>query len=215
MLTQSLWANLPADIRERFVAHSVKLEFKRGESIYRQGESPQGIYFVETGLIGLVLLAAGSGKEHLLRFFKQGQFFGHRSLFANEEYHASTIALETTCVKLIKKDIIFQTLKERPELYRNVVRILSHELRRSEVQRVMILENQVLARTAQALIYLKDLHPDHHWTRLEIANFTASTVSTIIKALSQLEMEGLIEQKGRAINILDRNGLIALQDAEI
>lgn len=214
MLSKVLWTRLPSDLRERFESRSKKLELKRGEMVYRQGESPRGIYFVERGLIGLTLLAALSGKEHLLRFYRQGQFFGHRALFANEEYHASTLALEPSVVQFISKEVIFEALREHPELYQDVVSVLAKELRRCEVQRVMILENQVLSRTAQALIYLKDLHPNHNWTRQEIANFTASTVSTIIKTLSQLEIEGLIEQKGRAINILDRDRLIALQDLE-
>jgi CRP-like cAMP-binding protein len=61
---------------------------------------------------------------------------------------------------------------------------------------------------------LKDLHPDHNWTRQEIANFCASTVSTVIKALSELEELNLIKQDGRSIQVLNRDGLIALQDNE-
>lgn len=79
----------------------------------------------------------------------------------------------------------------------------------------MILENQILPRTAQALVYLKELHPAHKWTRQEIANFSASTVSTIIKALAELEAKGLIRQEGRSIDILNREGLIALQDHDL
>jgi CRP-like cAMP-binding protein len=76
----------------------------------------------------------------------------------------------------------------------------------------MILENQILSRTAQTIIYLKDIHPNHNWTRQEIANFCASTVSTIIKAMAELEDMGLISQKGRSIDILDREGLLNLEN---
>ncbi len=99
-----------------------------------------------------------------------------------------------------------------PVLLKDVVVVLAKELRQAEIQHVMILENQILARAAQALIYLKDLHPEHSWTRQEIANFCASTVSTIIKTLAELEARGLILQEGRAITILNREGLLLLQD---
>ena len=78
----------------------------------------------------------------------------------------------------------------------------------------MILENEILVRTAFAIVSLKDLHPDHNWTRQEIANFCASTTSTIIKALAEFEERGLIEQTGRKIKIIDRAKLIALQDGD-
>ena len=108
--------------------------------------------------------------------------------------------------------MVLKTLSEHPELYKHLIHVLSKELRRCEVQHVMILENQILARTAQALVYLKDLHPKHPWTRQEIANFCASTVSTVIKALAKLEAMNLIRQDGRQIEILDRDSLINLQE---
>ena len=74
----------------------------------------------------------------------------------------------------------------------------------------MILENQILSRTAQAIIYLKDLYPEHNWTRQEIANFCASTVSTVIKAMAELEDMGLIKQQGRSIEILKREELLQM-----
>ncbi|MGZ3773606.1 MAG: Crp/Fnr family transcriptional regulator [Pseudobdellovibrionaceae bacterium] len=212
---KELWADLPNDVRNQFMAQSLTLELKRGDSIYRQGDIPKGIYFINKGLVGLMLIGSGSGKEHLLRFFKQGQFFGHRALFSNEGYHGNTVALEPTVLKLVPKNIVLSALEKNPILYKDVVGVLANELRRCEIQHVMILENQILGRIAQALIYLKDLHPEHNWTRQEIANFCASTVSTVIKTLAQLEDSGYISQEGRAITILNREGLISLQDSEV
>lgn len=211
MAFRNIWQNLPVETRELFEQSARLIELKRGQFVYRAGEMPQGIYFVGSGLVGLVVVGSSS-KEHLLRFFREGQFFGHRSLFSQEPYHGSAVALEPTYLKLVPEKVILSALEIRPELYREVVITLAQELRRCELQRVMILENQVLSRAAQALVYLKDLHPDHNWTRQEIADFCASTNSTIIKALAELESLGLIRQSGRTIAILDRKGLISLQD---
>jgi CRP-like cAMP-binding protein len=212
---KDLWADLPAEVRWQFESQSKLIELKRSEFVYRQGDIPRGIFFVKKGLVGLMLTGQDSGKEHLLRFFRQGQFFGHRALFSNEGHHGNSIAIEPTIVKLVPKEIIMMAIEKQPRLLRDVVKVLSKELRRCETHQVMILENQILARTAQAVVYLKDLHPDHSWTRQEIANFCASTVSSVIKALSELEELNLIKQDGRSIHVLDRDGLIALQDGEI
>lgn len=212
MAYSEIWTNLPADVTAEFDSAAKAIQFKRGDTVYRPGDQPQGLYFVEKGLVGLMLTGASSGHEHLLRFFRQGQFFGHRALFSDEGYHGSTVVLEPTVLKLVPKANVLYALQKRPELYRGIVQILASELRRCEEQHVMILENEILARTAQALIYLKELKPDHLWTRQEIANFCASTVSTVIKAMAELESMGLIKQDGRQIEILDRDALIHLQD---
>lgn len=211
---KELWSDLSNELRWQFESQSQTLELKRGDFVYRQGDQPKGIYFVKKGLVGLVLMGAHSGKEHLLRFFRQRQFFGHRALFSQEGYHGTTVVLEPTVLKLVPKAVILGALEKHPELLKNVVGVLAKELRRCETQHVMILENEILIRVAQSLVYLKDLHPDHHWTRQEIANFCASTVSTVIKALAEIEKRGLIFQEGRSIKILNRDALVALQEED-
>lgn len=206
----SLWSTLPDDVKNMFDKNSIILSHKRGDKIYHAGETPRGIYFIESGLVGLLIIGVESGKEHLLRFFKQGQFFGHRSLFSDEPYHGNTIALESCNIRLVKKATIQEALNKYPEMYKEILLVTAKELRRCENQHVMILENQILPRTAQAIIYLKDLYPEHNWTRQEIANFCASTVSTVIKAMAELEDLGLISQKGRSIEILKRNELLQM-----
>lgn len=212
MAYEQIWTKLPDEVKQEFQKESSLIELKRGQFVYRMDDSPRGIYFVSSGLIGLILHGS-SGKEHLLRFFREGQFFGHRSLFSDEPYHGSALALEPTYLHLVPKETVFSAMAKHPARFRDVVKVLATELRRCEQLHVMILENQILSRTAQALVYLKDLHPEHNWTRQEIADFCASTTSTIIKTLAQLENLNLIRQTGRAIEILDRNGLISLQES--
>ncbi len=209
---KQIWPNIPSDAENEFENSAKILELKRADSVYHEGESPKGLYLVEKGLVGLAIVGATSGREHLLRFFTEGQFFGHRALFSEEGYHGSTTALEPTILKLIPRQTVLCVLEKFPFLYRGILAITAKELRRCEMQHVMILENQILARTAQSIVYLKDLHPDHKWTRQEISNFCASTTSTIIKALAELEDMGFIKQDGRTIEVLNRSALIALQD---
>lgn len=214
MLFKTFFSNITFEVQDLFQREAIRKEFKRGDVVYNMGDAPKGIYFVEKGLVGLTITGQASGKEHLLRFFKCGQFFGHRALFSQEGYHGTTTVLEPTQILLVPKDVVLSALEKNPQLYKDILIIIARELRRCEEQHVMILENQILSRIGQALIYLKDLHPDHNWTRQEIANFCASTVSTVIKAMSELEDMGLIQQEGRAIQIIDREALVSLQDNE-
>lgn len=209
---KDLWSDISSEMRWYFESQSKNLELKRGEKVYSQGDTPKGLYFIKSGLVGLTILSSNSGKEHLLRFFRQGQFFGHRALFSKEGYHGNAVALEATSIKFVPKEAVLAGIAKDKSILEDVVYVLSKELRRCENQHVMILENQIKARVAQSLVYLKDLHPEHNWTRQEIANFCASTVSTVIKAMAELEQDGLISQEGRSITILKRDSLISLQD---
>lgn len=211
-LSTNQMASLPDDVRMSFLNGSKKFSCRRGDIVYRQGEQPRGIFFVETGLIGLVLLAPQSGKEHLMRFFRSGQFFGHRTYFCREGYHGSATALEETAIMFIPSEVVEGELTRHPTLLRNVVQILAKELRDCETHQIMVYENQTLGRIAQALIYLKEIRSDYNWTRQEIASFCASTVATVIKGMAQLEKQGLIRQDGRTIEIVDRKGLLEIPD---
>lgn len=214
MFGKELWSDLPSDVKWSFESKAETISLKRGEAVYRQGESPKGMYFVKRGLVGLVILAPSSGKEHLMRFFRQGQFFGHRAMFSEEGYHGTAVALEATEIRFVPRDVILAAVTKHPELLKDVVQVLSKELRRCENHQVMILENQILGRIAQSLVYLKDIHPEHNWTRQEIANFCASTVSTVIKGMARLEELGLIQQDGRVIRIVDREGLLSIVESD-
>lgn len=188
------------------------LSKKRGDWVYRAGDTPQGLYIVQSGLVGLTLIGSQSGKEYLLRFFSPGHFFGHRSFFAGEPYHANTQVLEKSELAFIEGRAMRQALENSPESYPVFLKKMALELRRSEEQHVMILENEVLSRVAMSLVFLKETQPEYDWTRQEIANFCGSTVATVIRSMAELAEQGLIEQSGRSFRILDREALIAFQD---
>lgn len=187
--------------------NKVTLTKERSEFVYRQGEMPKGIYFLKTGLVGLVSVGI-SGKEHLLRMFKPGQYFGHRSFFAKEPYHASSICLDHCEVEFVAEACIYRLLEVQPELHMNVIQTLARELRDSEEIRISFSEKDVLARTAEALIYLEKVSTDHRWTRKELADLLGSTPPTIVRTLQKLETMGLLEQQGKDYEIINYNGLL-------
>jgi len=185
--------------------------FERGDSIYNQGDIPQGVYFLRSGLVGLVS-ASSAGNEHLLRLFRSNEFFGHRSYLADEMYHATSKCLEKTAVVFLAKEDFRRCIAEHPEILWHITRKMAKELRLAEESRVTITDHDVLTRTAEALVYLKEIHPEHNWTRQEIAEFCDSTAPTIVRTLGKLEERNLIETSGRSIEIRDRDGLLSLSE---
>lgn len=188
---------------------ALTVKFKRGEIIYRMNEEPKNIYFVEKGLVGLVVWGE-SGKDHLLRLFKAGQIFGHRSLFAGEKYHASATVLDEAELRVLSKDQLRERMKGNCDLAEKLLQTLAQELRKAEAKQVVLGEKDVAARIAEALVYFKELHPTHVWTRQEIADFCGTTTPTVIRTLAGFVEEGWIVQEGREIQIMNREALLSL-----
>jgi CRP-like cAMP-binding protein len=176
--------------------------YKKGSYLYRQGDSPEFLYYFESGLAGLIRNTE-NGNESLLRLFKTDQFCGHRTLFSNETYHASSKCLADCFVKLIPKRKVLEFFDSNPNAYFYLAKSLAKELRRAEERSVTVSEGDVLQRVASALVLFKNLKPDHLWTRKEIANYCASRTPTVITALGKLETLGAISQNKREITIMN------------
>jgi CRP-like cAMP-binding protein len=183
--------------------------FKKGDILYREGDQPESVYYLESGLVAL-LRSSIKGQEHILRIFHPGRTVGHRSMVGNEPYHATAKCLETCRGKRLGKRDFFQKLEGQFSLSLALMQLLSRELRRSEIRRMMNTDADVSTRVASSLLTLKKLYPDHLWTRTEIANFIASRTPTVIKTLGDFERQGLISQEGREIKILDEERLRAI-----
>ncbi|WP_347358436.1 Crp/Fnr family transcriptional regulator [Bdellovibrio sp.] len=195
------------EFKDLFVQAKGK-KFKRGDIIYRAGETPRNIYFVESGLVGLGLWGE-SGKDHLVRLFREGQIFGHRSLFANETYHATATVIDEAEVRIMNKAEIREQMKGNCDLAEKLLETLAKELRQAEAKQLVLSEKDAPARIAEAVVYLKELHPDYDWTRQEIADFCGTTTPTVIRTLARFVEDGLLEQKGREIIILDKERLLS------
>lgn len=214
MAQMNFSSHLPPDARILIEANTHYRHYKKGSTIYSPGEMPIGIYFVKEGLVGLISIS-NKGSQHLLRLFAANNFFGHRALFAEEPYHGQTICLEPSEIGLVPLRIIEEILKQFPEVARLIISTLARELGLAEAIRQKIADDEVIQRIASSLVYLKEIHADHKWTRNEIANYCASTGPTVIRGLSALEEMGLIEQSGREIKILNRSQLIQIAQGEI
>lgn len=182
--------------------------YGRGEAVYRAGDEATEVFQVRRGLVGLVAHSK-DGMTHLLRLFRPGEYFGHRAALAGERYHATATALEETELLSVPTADVERALAD-PKAARLMIARLAKDLGFAERYRVDVLDSEVLAKTAHALLYLKGIAPEHRWTRAEIASFCGATVSTIIRTMAKLESAGLIRQDGREFELLNRAELMSM-----
>jgi CRP/FNR family transcriptional regulator, polysaccharide utilization system transcription regulator len=75
---------------------------KKGEPIFEEGESVNGIYCVKDGVCKLSKLSA-NGKDQIVKLVKPGELLGQRSMISDEPANLSAVALEDMEVCFIPK----------------------------------------------------------------------------------------------------------------
>jgi CRP-like cAMP-binding protein len=194
-------------LNQKLLERGKRRTFHRGETIYHRGAHPQGLYYIEDGLVGLLNISA-NGHESLLRVFGRNHFFGHRSFLSQENYHATSQALKKTKLLFVPVRSVDELFTECPKIFPFFSRILSIELRHAEDRLLDITGKKVAGRIIESLIYLKNRHPNYTWTRKEIGEFCGAQTETVTRVLSRLEEEGHIAKEGREIIILKDDALL-------
>jgi CRP-like cAMP-binding protein len=197
-----------------FIESSHRKTVKRGEIIYHEGDTPESLYLIEDGLVGLFHISE-NGKETFLRVFGKDDMFGHRSYFAETDYHATTIALSKTTLVIISKKQCQEICQHHPELMATMVKMLATNLGHAELRLAGLQDKTASSRIIESLLFLKLKYPEHIWTRKEIAEFSGTTFETVVRVMTKLDEEKLIEKEGRNFNILDTDKLLLKSKEEV
>lgn len=181
--------------------------FKAGQMIFYAGNDPLGLFTIQQGLVKLEVTST-NGAAHTLRMVGPGGVLGYRSLFSNESYHASAVAVKDCELCFIPKKEIFDIFKSHPDLTMKLLSHLSKDLRNAEEKWMDQMDKGASERIAEAVLFLSEHFHQQSWTRREIAQWAGTTPETVIRTLSQFEKEGLIDQTdGRNIRIVQKEKL--------
>ncbi len=201
MKEESILCSFP-DAIELIQMAKVSCRFKAGQVIFYADNDPLGIFTIQSGLVKLEVTSP-SGAAHTLRLMGAGAALGYRSLFANEPYHASAIAVEDCELCFIARADIMNVFTKHPEMALKLLTHVSKDLRIAEEKWMGQMDKGAAERVAEALLFLQDHFTHQNWTRREIAQWAGTTPETVIRTLAQFEKEGLIDQSdGRSIRII-------------
>ena len=103
------------------------VEYKKGEHVYREGDSADAFYIVSSGRLR-VFSQAGE-REHTFTVLHNGDTFGEISLLTGETHSASVQALNDTLVLQIEKKDFDEVINRIPTLVLYLSRLLSKRLR--------------------------------------------------------------------------------------
>ncbi len=199
------------------VSHNkVTNTYKKGQTIFFQGNPPFGLYCINSGKIKVSKLG-NDGKESIIRIAGPGDVLGHRSLFSQENYTATATVIEDAAICFLDKKFIFKAVEKEPTVALNIIQKLSKEMGAAEARNAALSQKNVRERLAELLLILKKtygIQEGNRWrldiklTREEMASMVGTANETIIRFFSEFKDEGLIEQEGKVIFIKDEARLI-------
>lgn len=187
--------------------------YRKKEEIYKEGNYPKGIYFLNKGKLKTCKLN-DQAKELITDLYKEGDFFGYLALLEDKKYSDSAVALDDVEVCLIPKDDFHALVYKNAEVARKFIKILSDNLREKEEMLLKFAYNSVRKKVADALIILHDRYKselDKSFTisisREDLANLAGIATESTIRTLSDFKEEKLIEIHVSKITILNYDKL--------
>lgn len=181
--------------------------YKPGETIFRAGEVPEGVYCLKDGSVKIETVGE-SGQAHILHVVNSGGVLGLRASLDGMPFEADAVALQPTQICFIAKDVFKKLLQNEPTIALNALRTVTFELHEMEKRFCHTTDLTATERIAEALLHLRDRFETLQWSRREFAEWASTTTETVIRTLSQFEKEGLISLEGKKILIRDRKGLL-------
>jgi len=99
--------------------------YSRGETIFREGDSTEGIYMVKKGSVEINKETPDGWKQKLARL-TENHFFGELSVIENKESHgANAEALEDTELLVIHKDKFSEMEQSDPALMARLMKTIA------------------------------------------------------------------------------------------
>lgn len=191
---------------------------KKGEVIFEEGETINGIYCVKDGICKLSKLSP-NGKDHIVKLIKKGELLGQRSMISDEPVNLTAVALEDMEVCFIPKTEVMGFFDKNNQFSMNVMKTICGDLKEADDQMVNMAQKTVKERLAETLIYLHDTFGKNEdntlkvqLSRDELASMIGTATESCIRLLSDFNKSGLIELSGKKIILKDISKLKKIAD---
>ena len=117
----------PSIIETNLADRETLLRVHKGETLFREGETPRGVYVLHSGTVDL-LFSARDGSTKPLREAQPGQILGLSCLVTKRPHDCTATAAEPCEVAFIERDDFLHALDESPAVWFSVLRVLSSEV---------------------------------------------------------------------------------------
>ncbi len=210
-----LFSGLDDDAANSLRSSLTQIELRRGDILFREGDSGDRLYLVVDGKVKLGR-SSPDGRENLLAVLGPGQMFGELSLFDPGPRSATATAVTDVTMGSLGHDELSPWLTGHPDVARGLLHQLAARLRRTNEVVGDLVFSDVPGRVAKALLSLAErfgtqeadgVRVHHDLTQEELAQLVGASRETVNKALADFASRGWMRVDSRAVTILDADRL--------
>jgi CRP/FNR family transcriptional regulator len=190
---------------------------KRGEALFRAGDTFESLFAVRTGFFK-TRVSAEDGRDQVTGFQMAGELLGLDGI-STDRHTCDAVALEDSQVCQIPYARLEEMSHEVTSLQRQFHKVMSREIVRDHGVMLLLGSMRAEARLAAFVLNLTQRLQARGFsssslvlrmTREEIGSYLGLKLETVSRAFSHFQDEGLLDVKQRDIRILDEAGLRSL-----
>jgi len=194
-------------LKNYFCDYGTSKKYKKGEIIYNEENYSNHIYLIYKGKIKSYKLHE-QGKELITSIHKEDDFFGFSSFMSQSKNYESTKAIEDTEVLVVPRSDLQNIVKNSYELSNEIFQMLNENLTEVKDRLLQMAYGSMRRKTANTILsFIEKMNfkPLHgiNISRQDLANVAGMATESLIRTLSDLKKDGIIEVNGRNIKILD------------
>jgi CheY-like chemotaxis protein len=197
------------------VDRSMLLDYQPKEMIFRSGDYPHFLYFIEIGRAKSFRVNL-DGKELISKIYSAGDFFDYQSLFEERVYNESAEALEQSKILKIPKDDFLALIYENRDVAYKFMKIISKNLTEKQEELIQMAYDSVRKRVATKLLeIIPENTKDNSVTisRADMAALVGTTTETLVRTLTELKDLHIIHTEAQKISLLNRENLLKFSKA--
>jgi CRP/FNR family cyclic AMP-dependent transcriptional regulator len=206
----NLFALLPQDVAEAFVAASHPRTVSDGHIIYQQDDIGTAMYRIVSGLVRLSFLHP-DGRELVFITFEPGDCFGIITLIDGEPHLHTAEAHGQVRLQVVSSAAFAALRSKHRELDEAILQLFCRHMRALSTHVVDATLNDLPIGLARRLLEVArpgdDLQPIIHLSQAELALLFGVSRQTINKLLNQFEDEGLVRLTYGSVILQDIGGL--------
>jgi len=218
------WAVLSPEEIRIFNDNVMCNSYGTGESIFYENDDCKGLYFVESGLIGVRKIDA-EGEQVLIRLAYPGDTLGYRPLLAGEKHRAGAEVIQAARVCFLPKPVMRRFLVSNPALGLGFLERTARALGAADERFFETVTLPARVRLFHLLVILGE-HCGHivedgslslklPITRRDIASMLGIRAESLSRLVREIETDGLAHFSGSQITIAKPDSLLAEVDISI
>lgn len=198
------------------------LSLKENEIIYKESESPRGLYYVRSGAVKVVVnrsLTRGrmSSPEYVLKVVGPGDLFGYKALVKGTAHTDFAKTLRPTELYVYSKEAVQSVMNGPNSVNKMLFGQMVKDLDNKETINQLHYLASVQERIAYQLILLADKFgiPTSNGTlislkltRNELAQLAGTINESLSRHLTEFKNEGILELNGKEIIVKDYRALM-------